>query len=130
MIVSNITSILKADIRTIWQAVTSPDDYAWRSDIHRIEVTGTNHFTEYTTGGTATRFTVTACEPCRRYELDMENENISGHWTGIFRENAQGTEVEFTEYITVRKWWMRPFARIYLRMQQQRYLRDLKRRSL
>ena len=37
-------------------------------------------------------------QPCARWEFDFENENIRGHWTGIFRDrDGLSTEVEFTE---------------------------------
>ena len=36
-----------------------------------------------------------------------------------------GTQVTFTETITVKKPWMRFFAKGYLRRQQARYLADL-----
>lgn len=36
--------------------------------------------------GGATKFTITVSEPCRRWEFDMENNNMNGHWIGIFTE--------------------------------------------
>lgn len=128
MTTSVIQAIIFADIHLVWRAVTSPDDYAWRSDLDRIETNGDGSFTEYTSGGIATRFTVTVCKPYSIYEFDMENENLTGHWTGLFRRTAGGTEVIFTEVIKVRQWWMRPFVKLYLKKQQARYVADLKRK--
>lgn len=34
--------------------------------------------------GYATTFTITAMESCKRWEFDIENSNIKGHWTGLF----------------------------------------------
>lgn len=31
-----------------------------------------------------TTFTVTVNEPYKRWEFDMENGNMKGHWTGVF----------------------------------------------
>lgn len=57
---STIKSVIPADIRVVWQVVTSLENYAWRSDISRIEKEDEESFTEYTTSGIATRFIVTS----------------------------------------------------------------------
>ena len=56
----------------------------------------------------------------------MDNANLTGRWAGEFRPENGGTRVTFTETITVKKPWMRLFARGYLRRQQARYLTDLR----
>ena len=53
--------------------------------------------------------------------------NLSGRWTGRFAQAGGHTQVVFTEYITVKKIWMRPFAKRYLKKQQARYIEDMKR---
>jgi hypothetical protein len=58
---------------------------------------------EYTKDGYATTFTVTTMEPYRRWEFDMENDNMSGHWTGLFSQNGNQTTIDFTENVTVKK---------------------------
>ena len=58
----------------------------------------------------------------------MDNENFSGEWTGHFRQIENGTEIIFTEAIKLKKWWLYPFAWFYLRIQQKRYIADLKRK--
>ena len=75
-----------------------------------------------------TRFTITCLEPKRLYSFDMENDNLSGKWTGYFSRTDAGTKVEFVEMIAVKKWWHYPFAAMYLKKQQRRYIADLKRR--
>ena len=45
----------------------------------KIEVLSGTQFVEYTKGGYATTFTVTASEPQKRWEFDMENSNMKGH---------------------------------------------------
>ena len=55
----------------------------------------------------------------------MDNANLTGRWTGTFSPEGGGTRVTFTETITVKKPWMRLFAKGYLRRQQARYLADL-----
>ena len=41
---------------------------------------------------------------------------------------SYGTEVIFTESINLKKWWLYPFALLYLKLQQKRYIADLKRK--
>lgn len=125
---STIKSVIPADIRVVWQVVTSLENYAWRSDISRIEKEDEESFTEYITSGIATRFIVTSFESCNRYEFDLENENLKGHWTGVFRKTVYGTEIIFTETVSVKKWWMIPWVKLFLKKQQACYVADLKRR--
>lgn len=125
MSVSNIRAIFNKDIQLVWETVTSLENYAWRSDLSRIEIQNERVFMEYTKGGFPTRFTITALEPMRRYEFDMENANMTGHWIGIFSSDGSNTAVDFTEIVTARKFWMKPFVRAYLKKQQTAYIQDL-----
>ncbi|HIV02834.1 MAG TPA: SRPBCC family protein [Candidatus Aphodoplasma excrementigallinarum] len=112
----------------VWEVVTSLTETSWRSDISRCEVIEPGkRFVEYTNTGIATAFTITACEPMRRYEFDMENENMQGHWTGMFYQRGAATEIEFTENVTAKKFFLRPFVKAYLKRQQAAYVSDLKR---
>lgn len=125
MAVSNIKVTFSSNIQKVWETVTSLEEYSWRSDLSRIEIRDENQFVEYTKEGYATSFTITATEPCRRWEFDMENENMKGHWTGIFTEMDGKTEVDFTEDVTAKKVMMKPFVKAYLKKQQAAYVRDL-----
>lgn len=51
---------------------------------------------------------------------------MKGHWTGRFFEHGQNTTLDFTEDVTARKIFMKPFAGAYLRKQQRQYFTDLK----
>ena len=126
MAVSNIRATFNCDIKKVWDTVTSLDNYAWRSDLSKIEVLNEKKFIEYTKDGYATDFTVTVTEPYRRWEFDMENDNIKGHWVGVFTQKGEQTEVEFTEDVTAKKFFMKPFAKGYLKKQQSRYIEYLK----
>ena len=126
MAISNIKVSLSCDIQKVWEAVTSLEDYAWRSDLGKIEIVNENQFIEYTKDGYATTFTMTEKEPCKRYEFDMENGNMQGHWTGIFTKKGNSTELDFTEDVTAKKLLMKPFVKGYLKKQQQLYVSDLK----
>ena len=126
MAISNIKVSLPCDIQNVWEAVTSLEDCAWRSDLGKIEIVNENQFIEYTKDGYATTFTITEKEPCKRYEVDIENGNMQGHWTGIFTKKGNSTELDFTEDVTAKKLFMKPFVKGYLKKQQQLYVSDLK----
>lgn len=99
----------------MWETVTSLTAYAWRSDLSRIEVLSDTRFVEYTKDGYPTTFTTTAMEPCRRWEFDLENDNITGHWTGLFTQKDGHTLLELTEDVTAKKFFMKPFVKTYLK---------------
>lgn len=127
MAVSNIKAVLPYEQDNVWKRVISLTDYAWRSDLDRIEVLEEGKkFIEYTKDGYATTFTITAFEPCKRYEFDMENENMKGHWSGIFSSQNGQTTIEFTENVTAKKLIMKPFLGGYLKKQQKTYISDLR----
>ncbi len=130
MAVSTIKAVLACDLARVWETVTDLAHPSWRSDLSRIEVLSPTEFVEYTKDGFPTSFTVTAAEPCRRWEFDMENANMKGHWTGVFSGKDGETELVFTEEITPKKWWMKPLVGGYLKKQQARYMEDLKRAVL
>lgn len=127
MPVSNIKVVLPHPVEKVWETVTALENCKWRSDLRNIEVVEADKkFVEYTKDGFATTFTITCFEPCRRYEFDMENSNMKGHWTGIFTSDGQNTTIDFTEEVTAKKVWMKPFVKGYLKQQQSTYVRDLK----
>ena len=126
MAISRMTATFLCDVQRVWETVTSLENYAWRSDLSRIEVVDETRFVEYTKEGYRTAFTITAADPCERWEFDMENDNMKGHWTGLFRRVDGGTEIDFTEDVTAKKLLMKPFVKAYLKKQQERYVSDLK----
>ena len=125
MAVSNIKATFKSSIQKTWETVTSLEEYAWRSDLSKIEVVDKDRFIEYTKEGYATTFTVTAKEPYKRWEFDMENDNMKGHWVGVFIQKGEETEIDFTEDVTAKKVIMKPFVKAYLKKQQAQYISDL-----
>ena len=126
MAVSNIKTEFDCGVDRVWEIVTSLENCQWRSDLSRIEVVSERKFMEYTKDGYGTTFTVTAVEPHRRWEFDMENSNMKGHWTGVFKENGGRTQISFTEEVTAKKWYMKPFVKAFLKKQQERYVSDLR----
>ena len=86
--------------------------------------------TEYYVEGYATTFTITVVEPCKCWEFDMENDNMKGHWTGVFTQKGKQTEIDFTENIVAKKLFMKPFVKSFLKKQQALYVSDLKKALL
>ena len=123
---STITTVLPFDVHAVWTSVTDVRHYGWRSDLSRTEVRSEKEFVEYARNGYATTFTVTKLEDCKRWEFDMENTNMRGHWTGVFRSRGDNTEIQFTEVVTAKKWMLKPFVKGYLKKQQARFVTDLK----
>jgi len=125
MPISNAKAKFNCSVQKVWNIVTSLTDYAWRSDLGKIEVVSENQFIEYTPEGYATTFTITLTEPYKRWEFDMENDNMKGHWTGVFSESDGKTEIDFTEDVEAKKLMMKPFVKGYLKKQQAKYIDDL-----
>ncbi|MCH5208090.1 MAG: SRPBCC family protein [Oscillospiraceae bacterium] len=130
MAVSNIKVAFPCDIKKVWETVTSLENYAWRGDLSKIEIVSGKQFVEFTKEGYATTFTITVMEPYQRYEFDMENDNIKGHWVGVFSQKGEQTEIDFTEDVTAKKLFMKPFVKAYLKKQQTQYISDLKKALL
>lgn len=127
MAISNTKTILQSDIHKVWKIVLTVENYStWRSDLHKTEVVNEQQFIEYTKEGYPTTFTVTAVEPYRRWEFDMDNRNMKGHWVGMFISKGEETEIEFTEYVTAKKFFMKPFVGFFLKKQQAQFVADLK----
>ena len=110
MAVSNINTIINNDIQKVWNIVLAVDKYnLWRSDLSKTEIINDKQFIEYAKNGYATTFTVTVVEPYKRWEFDMDNSNMKGHWIGIFTDKGNETQIDFTENVIPKKW----FATVY-----------------
>ena len=128
MTISNIKDSIDSKIHKVWETVLAVDKYAqWRSDLSKTEVINEEQFIEYTKNGYPTTFTITVVEPHKRWEFDMENSNMKGHWVGIFTSIDDKTEIDFTEQVTAKKFYMKPFVKSYLKKQQTQFVMDLKR---
>ena len=127
MAVSNIKALIPDKLQKVWELVLDIENYgAWRSDLSKAEVISDKKFIEYTKEGYPTTFTVTLVEPYRRWEFDMENSNMTGHWTGIFTAKGDETEIDFTERVEAKKWLLKPFVKLYLKKQQAQFVADIR----
>ena len=126
MAVSNIKALIPGELQKVWELVLDIENYgAWRSDLSKTEVLSDEQFIEYTKDGYPTTFTMTLVEPHRRWEFDMENSNMKGHWTGIFTAKGDETEIDFTEQVEAKKLLMKPFVKSYLKKQQAQFVADM-----
>ena len=124
---TNIKSIIQSDIDNVWETVLAVKNYnKWRSDVSKTESINEKKFIEYTKDGYSTTFTVTFIKPLNRWEFDMENSNMKGHWIGIFTSKDDKTEIDFTEQVTAKKFFMKPFVKSYLKKHQTQFVMDLK----
>lgn len=126
MAISEIKAVFSASVQDVWDMVTSLENYQWRSDLGKIEKLNEKQFVEYTKDGFSTTFTITVSQPYKRWEFDIENSNMKGHWTGIFAEKDGQAEIIFTEDVTAKKAIMKPFVKAFLKKQQTQYVSDLK----
>lgn len=132
MITSNTKAIIPCDIQKVWETVSAVAHYhTWRSDVCKTEIINEKQFIEYTKSGYSTAFAVTASEPNRRWEVDMENDHIKGHWAIVFESKGSETEIDFTASVTAKQLSIRPigksvFEQRYLKKEQTQFLADLK----
>ena len=91
---SNIKAVFENDVQTVWNVITDVKNYIWRTDLSKTEIISDKQFIEYTKNGYATTFTITLFEPYKRWEFDVENSNIKGHWIGIFTQKGEKTEID------------------------------------
>ncbi len=127
MAVSIMKAEFQCEVEKVWEFVTSLDKYSWRSDLDKIVVTvPEKEFEEHTIDGYVTKFKITTFDRYKRYEFDMENGNMQGHWTGKFSYKDGITAIEFTENVTAKKLLMKPFVGAYLKKQQTKYIEDLR----
>lgn len=128
MIEVNIKKIFYCDKDTLWDVITNNHDYAWRSDLSKIEITDETHFVEYDKNQYPTKFTITKKEKLNIYELEIENTNLKGKWSGSFKVRENGSmEINFTEAVAPDHFIMKLLAKPYLKRMQKRYISDLKR---
>ena len=119
--------VILGGLQQVWELILDIENYAaWRSDLSKTEVISDTQFIEYTKDGYPTTFTVTLVDPYKRWEFDMKNSNMKGHWIGVFTDKGNETEIDFTECVEARNWLMKPFVKSYLKKQQAQFVADIR----
>lgn len=132
MAISNIKVIIPCDIQKVWETISAIEHYpTWRSGVMKTEVIDEKQFIEYAKDDYSTTFMVTAIEPHRRWELDMENGHIKGHWRIVLSSKGNETEIDITTSVTAKKLSVRPvgksvFEQTYLKKEQTQFVTDFK----
>lgn len=126
MVKSNIKKEFNCDIEKLWSIITDNTNYTWRSDLSKIEIIDDKRFIEFTKNNYPTYFTITSKVNLKEYKFDIENTNIKGKWTGIFKKLDNGNALlDFTEEIETNNIIMKLLAKLYIKSQQKRYMNDL-----
>lgn len=131
MTTSNIKVTIPCDIQKVWETVVAVENHhTWRSDVSKTEVIDEKHFIEHTEGGYSTTCTITAVESCRRWEFDVDNDHVNGHWAFVFEPKGNETEIDVTVGVTAKKLSIRPvgksvFEQMYLKREMKRFVTDL-----
>lgn len=127
MHIVKIEENLEGLIDNIWDFMTNLNNQLWRTNIKTIQIIDDSHFIEFDNEGYETHFTITNKIKNDRYEFDIENKNIQGHWVGQLKQfDNQSVHIEFTETIQVHNKMMNLLAKSYLKKQQKQYINDLK----
>lgn len=132
MTTSNIKVMIPCDIHKTWEAISAVENYhIWRSDVSKTDVIDEKHFIEYTKDGYATTCAVTAAEPYRQWELELENSHTKGHWTCVLASKGGETEINITACVSAKGLSFRPvgqsvFEKTYLQKEQTQFVKDLK----
>lgn len=129
---SQLTAEFSSHIEAVWDAVTDNSDYAWRSDLERIEVSEDGKsFTEYTKDGFSTHFIIQKKDRPDFYSFTMENPRFTGEWTGEFSRTASGgTKIVFTEKLWIKNPVMELLSHLLMNLKkiQETYAADLKKK--
>jgi len=129
MIKSTITATYQTDIEAVWNIVTDNSNYSWRSDLSKIEIIDEKKFIEYAKNSFETHFTITAKEPFKLYEFQLENRNLEGKWIGKFFSLPNGeTKIEFTEELSIKDPLVEIITKIFkiIKKMQKTYVEDLR----
>ena len=127
MAVTRIKTGLPCGINKKWGVVFGGGNYgALGSGLCKNGGVKNRKVFEYNKNGHSTKFTGTLVEPYARWEFEMENSNMTGHWIGVFTERGDETEIDFTECVKAKKWFMKPFVKSYLRKQQAQFVADIR----
>lgn len=90
MVKSNIKKEFNCTTEKLWDIITDNTNYAWRSDLSKIEIVDDNHFTEYAKNNFPTHFMITSKQKFKEYKFDIENTNMTGCWIGLFKALPKG----------------------------------------
>jgi hypothetical protein len=127
--VSTASAVLDSSIDDVWNKITDNENWQWRSDLQNLKILNEKEFIEYGKGGMEIHFTITKKEKYKLYAFNMDCNQFTGEWTGVFEKTQDGkTKITFTESIAYKKWFLRIIASLFVNLKaiQDEYMRDLK----
>ncbi|MBR4164103.1 MAG: SRPBCC family protein [Solobacterium sp.] len=119
--------MLPYPVETVWQVVTDVRNYGWRSDVMHAKVINENQFVEVDREGIRTVYTVVDYATKRRWELDLDNDNVHGRWIATFEADGLHTVFSIEEELMAKKVIMKPFLKANVSKKVTTYMEDLKR---
>ena len=120
-------TFFQTDLDILWDIITNNHDYSWRSQIKEIKIINDRKFIEIDNNGIETTFIVITMDKNKKYEIDFENDNVKGHWVGLFHLTTQGAELDMVEDVEAKKRYMKPFIANFLKKQRTQYIEDIRR---
>ena len=126
MAVCKIKAVFRCDVKKVWDLVTVPEHFAWRSELASVESLGGRRFKEYTKDGYMNTYSIAVSDPYERWELNIENSCFSGHWSARFTAMEDGsTLLELEEEVKPTSLLMRIWAKNCLMKKQAKYMVEL-----
>lgn len=105
-------------IEQVWELVTDNRNFAWRKDIHHIDILSDVDFVEIYPKGNATHFHIIEKKTYDCYHFQMENKLFKGEFVGKFHPTMDGCRIEFQESIHVKNPIMRIVASFAFNIQK------------
>lgn len=119
--------IFQTDLDILWDVITNNNDYSWRSNIKEIKVLDDKRFVEIDHEGVETVFTIITFDENKKYEIDYENEDLKGHWVGLFYLTSQGAELDMVEDVEAKNALLSLFVPKTLKQMREVYIEDIQR---
>lgn len=120
------------DIKNVWDIITNNEDYAWRSDLSKIEILNDgNSWVEYNTNGSSINFSILKKDYLKEYNFSMENNIFTGQFSSTYKKDIDGnTVVEFVESISIKNPIIRSLSYLFFNIKkfQNIYINDLKKK--
>lgn len=120
-------TIFQTNLDTLWDIITNNNDYSWRSNIKEIKIINDKKFIEIDSDDVETEFTIITSDKNKKYEIDYENNNLKGHWVGLFYLTSQGAELDMVEDVESKKPLLSISVSKTLKRMREIYIEDIRR---
>ena len=120
-------TFFQTDLDILWDIITNNHDYSWRSQIKEIKIIKDRKFIEIDNNGIETTFIIITMDKNKKYEIDFENDNVKGHWVGLFYLTSQGAELDMVEDVEAKNALLSLFVPKTLKQMREVYIEDIQR---